>query len=172
MLRIPDHQEEKQASRAEGDGDHGCDPQDVQHARQRPSRGACLREEHRGSHGEQYEHGALPDPFLCRREPSRDKPAIDPQVLVGDGSGEDVRQEDQDAADAQREEPIHAGGERSRLFIERNWQIDLRCAGGGVVLDAAIAPRPAGTPASTKPEDTAGRGLLGEVPLSLPQRSN
>jgi len=37
-----------------------------------------------------------------------DEPATDPQVVVGGGTGQNIRQEDQSAANPQREEPIQA----------------------------------------------------------------
>ncbi len=91
----------------QGERDHRRDSQDVQYTRQRPPRRPQLREKDCDGRGEQQKHGAGADPVLRRLDPGGKEPAIDPVVLVGNRSGKNVRQEDEHAADSQRENPIH-----------------------------------------------------------------
>jgi hypothetical protein len=50
---------------------------------------------------------------LVRRKPGRDKPAVDPQVLIGDGSGQDVGKEDEGASHPESEDPIKTSRPRA-----------------------------------------------------------
>ncbi len=135
VLRSPDYQEWKQTPWAESEGDHGRHSQNVKQARERPSRRAQLQKKHCNCRGEEDDGGACADPVLRRNQPGGENPPIDPLVLIGDRASQEVCQENENATDAEREEPVHiscvsAGGAtdpravRARVRRNAGWQSD------------------------------------------------
>ena len=108
VLRSPDYQEWKQTPWAESEGDHGRHSQNVEQTRERPSRRAQLQKKHSNCRGEQDDGGACADSVLLRNQPGGENPPIDPLVLIGDRSSQDVCQENENATGAEREEPVHS----------------------------------------------------------------
>src|SRR5262245_52283523 len=107
MLRCPDHKEEKQTPRTKSQANHHRKSNDVQHAWQRPLWRAQFRKQHDCRDCKERQQRAAADSVLSRDDPCR-KPAIDPLILVGDRSSQNVRDKHKQPASSQREKTIPA----------------------------------------------------------------
>ena len=71
---------------------------DVQNPRQRRARRAHLSREHHSGREKQRNHSTETNLFLCGRHPVEQERAINPSVLIGYRSGDNVRDENQRSA--------------------------------------------------------------------------
>ena len=180
VLRGPEDEEEKQAARTQREGDHRRDSQDVEHARQRPSRRAQLHHEHRRRRGEQHDRGAGADLVLRRDQPGGNRPTDRPSgpdrrpLRPGCPPGTPerrrrrARRDDPSSACASRRRGRRARGRaRARRSAGRRSDRSRRRSRGSRAPPAAprgstAAPRPAAegrrsTPAVTSSGSTTNR---------------
>ena len=152
MLRRPDGEEDKQASRLERDGHHRRKPGHIEDARQRYPLRAQFRDQHGGRRGDQERGRDEADRVLFRREPGGQR--AQPLLRIGDRTRKHIGDEDENAAGAEREQAVEpsrgaarAAAGAAAIERERTEMLRAEMPGAEDVIDDrerddALRPRP------------------------------